>query len=141
MRDRGCSAAIRFWLFLMCWTAGAKGRPDDVLLFFIFYKGIKGGLSVKICHCCRKEITLEGKVGWREVCPFCRADHHCCLNCHFYDPGAYNQCREPQAERVLDKDRSNFCDWFAFRDAATGGRVEKEKQSARGKLDSLFKSL
>ena len=82
---------------------------------------------------------LEGKIGRREVCPGCGADLRCCLNCAFHDPGAYNQCREPQAERVLDKDRGNFCDWFRFRGASEGQRAGGGKGSFQDKLDSLFK--
>ena len=96
-------------------------------------------MPVKICHRCGREITLEGKIGQREVCPGCGADLHCCRNCAFYDPGAYNQCREPQAERVPEKDRGNFCDWFRFRDAAAGREAGGGKGSARDKLNGLFK--
>ncbi|MBF0190432.1 MAG: hypothetical protein HQL99_04700 [Magnetococcales bacterium] len=35
-----------------------------------------------------------------------------CLNCRFHDTGSYNECRESVAERIVDKDRSNFCDFF-----------------------------
>ena len=65
------------------------------------------------CHHCQKEIPLLGNVGRREECPFCRQDLHVCKNCVHYDPKAYNECAEPQAERVLEKDRSNFCDYFS----------------------------
>ena len=37
---------------------------------------------------------------------------HCCRNCRFYDPAYHNQCREPQAERQVDKERGNFCEYF-----------------------------
>ena len=83
---------------------------------------------------------MEGKVGRREACPFCMSDLRCCLNCQFYDPGAYNQCRDSQAERVLDKDRSNFCDWFSFRESIAGGGMSEGKGSAQDKLKALFKS-
>ena len=68
-------------------------------------------------------------------------DKCCCLVCQptLHDPGAYNQCREPQAERVLDKDRGNFCDWFRFRDAATGNGTGGGKGSAEDRLKALFK--
>ena len=97
-------------------------------------------MHVRICHRCRREITLEGKIGRREACPGCGADLHCCLNCSLHDPGAYNQCREPQAERVPDKDRGNFCDWFRFRDAAGGQGTGEGKGSAEDRLKALFKS-
>ncbi len=91
------------------------------------------------CSRCGKELTVEGKTSRRDACPFCGGDLHICLNCRFYDPGAYNSCREPQAERVVDKDRSNFCDWFRFRDAATGNGTGGGKGSAEDRLKALFK--
>lgn len=94
---------------------------------------------MKRCHRCGKEIVAEGTTSRRDTCPFCHADLHCCFQCAFYDPGAYNQCREPQAERVLEKERSNFCDYFRFADApvrpASGGGTEKAKE----KLEALFR--
>jgi len=94
---------------------------------------------MNICFRCGKEVTVEGKPGRKDVCPSCGADLRCCRNCGFYDPGAYNQCREPQAWRVLEKDRSNFCDYFRFRESSSG-RVQKDgRSSARDKLEALFK--
>ncbi len=79
-------------------------------------------------------------VGRRETCPFCGTDLHSCLNCAFHEAAAYNECREPQAERVIDKSRSNFCDFFAFREAGTVGQEKGPVSSAKAKLDSLFKT-
>ncbi len=46
------------------------------------------------------------------TCPQCGSDLHCCLNCRFYDPAKHNQCAEPQAEWVRDKESANSCDYF-----------------------------
>ncbi|NCA70699.1 MAG: hypothetical protein EOM91_11450 [Sphingobacteriia bacterium] len=46
-------------------------------------------------------------------CPGCDRPTHCCRNCRHYAPGRANECREPLVERVVEKDRANFCDWFA----------------------------
>ncbi len=94
---------------------------------------------MKICFNCGREIVLEGKPGRKDVCPSCRADLRCCRNCGFYDPGSYNQCREPQAERVLEKDRSNFCDYFRFRNSSAAGSTKDSRGSARDNLEALFK--
>jgi len=61
-----------------------------------------------------------------------------CRNCRFYDTQAHNQCREPQAEWVKDKERANFCDYF---EAATKTASAKSvrKEDALKKLDDLFK--
>ena len=64
------------------------------------------------CFSCHKELNFPGNIGRREECPFCRADVHVCKNCEFYDPRAYNECRETSADVVREKDRANFCDYF-----------------------------
>jgi hypothetical protein len=94
---------------------------------------------MKICFFCKKEIDIEDKVGRAESCPFCRSDLHCCLNCRFYDEKAYNQCREPQAERVVEKDKANFCEYFSFRDSSSASPQEEARRKAKEQLDALFK--
>jgi len=91
------------------------------------------------CHACGKSVTIEPPVGRREACPFCGADLHCCLNCGFYAPEAYNACREPQAERVLAKDRNNFCDFFTFGGVLPAGRGPVSRRDAKDELDALFR--
>jgi hypothetical protein len=63
---------------------------------------------------------------------------HCCLNCTFYDPSAYNGCREPQAERVLDKVKGNFCDFFSFNESSER-KGEAKVAVTKDKLEALFK--
>ena len=48
----------------------------------------------------------------------------------------HNDCAENQAELVSDKERANFCDYFALRSAT---RAAAPGGSARAKLDSLFR--
>jgi hypothetical protein len=90
------------------------------------------------CHACGGEIALGPgeRVGFRDECPRCRADLHACRGCAHYEPGAYNECRETSAERVLDKERANRCEWFA--PAADGGGAG-EAVSPRSQLERLFK--
>ena len=94
---------------------------------------------MKRCHKCKKEINIPKILGRKDICPLCQADLRCCLNCRHHDLNYYNQCREPQAERVLEKDRSNFCDYFKFRDSASRETTGGDIDSARKKLDDLFK--
>ena len=94
---------------------------------------------MKRCQACSKELSIERKVGRSETCPHCGADLHVCLNCSFYSPGAYNDCREPQAERVVDKKRSNFCDYFSYTDEAARKAQDTKKEDARSRLNDLFK--
>ncbi len=95
---------------------------------------------MRVCHACQKEIESDTTVGRRDSCPFCGNDLHVCRNCRFYDHGSYNDCREPQAERVVEKDRSNFCDYFQFADSPSAGTGTKPGEDPRQKLESLFKT-
>jgi hypothetical protein len=63
------------------------------------------------CHRCSAEVGVSA-VGVRDVCERCSAYLHCCRNCGFYEPGVHNDCREPNAEVVADKEQGNFCDFF-----------------------------
>ena len=92
---------------------------------------------MKVCHHCQKEIPADFPIGRQAQCPGCGEDLYCCMNCVFYERGVYNDCRENQAERVVDKNRSNFCDFFRFRDAR--GKPEALSSDPRTKLETLFK--
>ena len=77
------------------------------------------------------------RIGRRDMCLRCAADLHCCLNCRFYEPPAHNQCREPQAERQVDKAVGNFCEYFSPREGRPA-QVPKA-DSARTQLEGMFK--
>lgn len=89
------------------------------------------------CFNCGKEIFLSGIVGRRDECAHCHADVHVCRNCEHYDPKVYNECREPSAEVVREKDRANFCDYFSARKGGSGG-VDKAA-ALRAAAEALFK--
>ena len=89
------------------------------------------------CHACKKVLELEDKVGRQQTCPECSAYLRCCLNCRFYDASAYNECREPQADRVVDKEQGNFCDYFE--PTTDNHQQETAADEAKQALDSLFK--
>lgn len=89
------------------------------------------------CFSCAKEITVSGVVGFREECAHCGADVRACKNCEFFDKSAYNECRETQADRILEKERSNRCDFFKIKTNQQNAISEKEKQ--RALAESLFK--
>jgi hypothetical protein len=89
------------------------------------------------CHHCGSDIGATERVGRRDTCLHCSADLHCCLNCSFYAPAHDNQCREPQAERQVDKTVGNFCDYFSFRSGERRRHGDAMKP-ARDKLAALF---
>lgn len=94
---------------------------------------------MKRCHECLKELEIKLPVGRQEICIFCQSDLHCCLNCTFHAMGAYNLCREPQAERVIEKGQSNFCGYFVFRDSVQDNKEKDIRDAAKAQLDALFK--
>ncbi len=89
-----------------------------------------------ICFHCGTEIALEGKAGRGDICPKCSSAVKCCLNCRFHDRNAHNQCLEPSAEWVSDKERSNFCEYF---EPSSQKRIDRKSEEAKKKWDSLFK--
>ena len=87
------------------------------------------------CHACGAATRLE-RIGPRDVCDRCRAYLHCCKQCDFYEPGAHNDCREPQSEMIPDKTAGNFCDWFRV---APSPKRAASSGDARAELDRLFR--
>ena len=90
----------------------------------------------RLCHHCGHDIGRTERVGRRDACLSCGHDLHCCLNCAFYDPAYHNHCREPQAERQVDKQVGNFCDYFSFRSSRPAAVVSG--RTARTQLEALF---
>ena len=94
---------------------------------------------MKMCYFCRKELDIgEVRVGRDETCPHCRRDLRCCLNCVLYDSSS-GHCREPQSEEVRDRERSNFCDFFIFRDGAVKNEKAGQVLKAKENWEKLFK--
>ncbi|MBE9594578.1 MAG: hypothetical protein IMF19_13990 [Proteobacteria bacterium] len=89
------------------------------------------------CAFCNQEIEFEGRVSRSDTCPKCGRELHCCLQCKFYDPGSYNECKEVLAERMVDKERANICEYFVLKGAkeSESGRKAIAKQA----LEDLFK--
>ncbi len=71
------------------------------------------------------------------------SDVRACKNCTHYDPKIYNECRETQAERIVDKEKSNYCDYFSLMSDNKGsnkdGTMGSPKSDALSALDDLFK--
>ncbi len=82
--------------------------------------------SLKCFHC-GAEICFVDRVGIRAECDKCKSDVHVCKNCAFYDAKVYNECREPQADVVREKERANVCDYFQPHGAAGGSARTKEE--------------
>jgi hypothetical protein len=88
------------------------------------------------CYRCGRDVGDLEQVGRRDACLGCGGDLHCCRNCRFYEPGYHNDCREPQAERQVDKQQGNFCEYFSFAQSRQATAVGAD--DARAKLGALF---
>lgn len=56
--------------------------------------------------------------------------------CQFHDPSAYNECREPMANRILDKEKANFCEFYKLK---TDNSMQSQQEDLLAKANSLFK--
>ena len=74
-----------------------------------------------------------------EECPHCRAQLHVCRMCIFFDTASAQQCREPVADLVSDKQRANFCGYFQINPHAFTASTDQAVASSR-ELDALFGS-
>lgn len=91
------------------------------------------------CYKCNKELALTAgtDIGRSEECPSCFANLRCCKMCEFYDTSAYNECREPVAERIVEKEKANFCDYFKL--SSSQSSASDTKQAALDAANALFK--
>ena len=88
------------------------------------------------CGCIQKEILVP--LPRDEECQYCGADLHVCRMCRFYDTTVSNACREPIAESVSDKTRSNFCGYLELQTNPVQSGGADSSISAREGLDALF---
>ncbi len=93
------------------------------------------------CHHCGAAVSVAagGKVSKLASCDRCSWDLHCCKNCRFYDLAKHNECAEPMAEWVRDKEKNNYCDYFEPRAGLRAGGGALGDDQARKKFDQLFK--
>ena len=76
--------------------------------------------------------------GRGDRCSKCGCDTRVCKGCGFYDVHSNNSCREPQADRVVEKERSNFCDYF--KPSSSGGSSSQpSRDTLKAAADALFK--
>jgi len=88
------------------------------------------------CWYCDESLG-ESDYGRQESCPKCRKDTHVCRNCFFYDTSYNNFCKENQADRVVEKEKFNFCDYFRPTDPKGGGGASADDLKAAA--EALFK--
>lgn len=95
-------------------------------------------MDSSVCYNCENPVEFEqGKSLTRyEECEKCSASMRCCRMCAFYDTSSYNECREPMATRIVDKEKANFCEFYKFTGAEKNSQSKSDMLSA---ADALFK--
>jgi hypothetical protein len=87
------------------------------------------------CWGCGTDLTALD-YGRADRCKTCGKDTKVCRNCTFYDRSYNNECREPQAERVVDKERSCFCEYF---NPSTTGGSGPTRDALKSAAEALFR--
>jgi len=89
-----------------------------------------------VCWNCSEKLTAL-EFHRADTCLKCGKDTRVCKNCIFYDTSYNNQCKENQADRVVEKEKANFCDYFKPSDREGGHAIERDK--LKSAAESLFK--
>lgn len=90
------------------------------------------------CWNCGEKLTAHDY--HREArCSGCSKATHSCRNCRFYEPGRSNDCTEPVAEFVADKERANFCDYFQPGTNFSGQDDQASAEDLLSAAEDLFK--
>lgn len=97
-------------------------------------------MSVEIaCFRCGVSLaTLSLPLSRQDQCPSCSVYLHVCMMCAYFDKNVAKQCREDDAEEVHEKERANFCEWFAPSSNAFDGERAAADEKSRESLTSLF---
>ncbi|MBI3556755.1 MAG: hypothetical protein HY074_10870 [Deltaproteobacteria bacterium] len=91
------------------------------------------------CHKCGRQLNATVDFGRQDTCEGCRSATHVCLNCLHYDTSRYNECAETVADRVVDKEKANFCDHFKPSEARKTPSGLSASEQARKAAEALFK--
>ena len=91
------------------------------------------------CHRCGTPFPGTGKPSRQDACLKCNAWLRSCKNCEFYSPKHKNDCLEPQAEPVPDKEQANFCELYAPNTRTGSSSKAPKGPDAVDPFDALFK--
>lgn len=83
-----------------------------------------------------EELSLP--LGRVDECPGCRSQLHVCRMCVFFDPATIKQCREDDADEVMEKERANFCEYFQVNFNAFDESIAAADRDASEQLQQLF---
>ncbi len=87
--------------------------------------------AMRVCYFCGNPLGETVQIFRSSTCPSCSKDLKICYNCKFFSESAHWKCLETLYEPVAEKDRSNFCDYFTFKD--TTENEDRMKKGFKGK--------
>jgi predicted RNA-binding Zn-ribbon protein involved in translation (DUF1610 family) len=90
------------------------------------------------CWSCGTGLTLND-YGRETNCLECGKATRVCRNCRWFAPGRPNDCEEPVAEEVKEKERANFCDYFEPSVDAGSGEGTGSQEELLKAAEDLFK--
>ena len=95
--------------------------------------------NTTVCYKCKSGVSVlvNNKVDFSSYCPKCDCSLHVCKNCKHFAIDAYNQCRESSADRIVEKEKRNTCEYFSFK--TDGSNAKQKDDNTKSKLDDLFK--
>jgi hypothetical protein len=95
------------------------------------------GPKKHFCWHCAQEIAANN-FHRQDTCDHCKRASHACKNCEHYDVSYNNLCRESSADRQVEKEGSNFCDYFKPSTRGPGAGA-KSAEALKSAADALFK--
>ena len=96
------------------------------------------GLELACYNCGTDLAGLSLPISRRDLCPSCSVHLHVCRMCEHFDASVIGQCREEDAEEVLEKERVNFCEWFSPSEGRYDANRAGRQQAAEEALAALF---
>jgi hypothetical protein len=94
-----------------------------------------------VCWNCGEDLAdVPLPISRQASCPKCFNELHCCRLCQHYDAIASTTCLEDRADTPLQKENSNFCEFFIPQQDAFKRPTAARRNSARSDLDAIFAS-
>ncbi|MES9942966.1 MAG: hypothetical protein ABW105_03410 [Candidatus Thiodiazotropha sp. 6PLUC1] len=91
----------------------------------------------KCWHC--DQALQSADFGRETNCSSCGKPTRVCRNCRWYAPSRPNQCEEPAVERVLEKEKPNFCELFEPTPTPLSDDTDRSDDTLRQAAEDLFK--
>jgi len=89
------------------------------------------------CWNCGRDLT-KADYGRESRCLGCDKPTRACRNCRNFAPGRPNDCLEPMAEALLDKEKANFCERFDPTDRPLA-QTKSDSSDLLKQAEDLFK--